>query len=1037
MSRMFFVIVAVVALAVDLPADEPAANTIPLNGHNFTLPAGFEIELVAGPALTERPITIDFDEQGRLYIAESSGSIEKIDIQLQKKPHKILRLEDTNGDGRFDERTVFAEGMMFPEGTMWYAGSLYVAAPPSIWKLTDTNDDGVADERSEWFQGKTLTGCANDLHGPYLGPDGWIYWAKGAFAKQTYPRPDGSEWSTRASHIFRCRPDGSGIEVVMTGGMDNPVDVAFMPNGDRIVSNTFLQHPGGGKRDGLIHAVYGGVYGKDHDVIHEHPWTSPSLMPILSHLGPAAPCGLHRCESDAFGADYQDNLFTACFNMRKIVRTVLTPKGASYTSRDEDWLVSDHVDFHPTDVLEDADGSLLVVDTGGWYKLCCPTAQIEKPDVLGGIYRIRKTGSKQIEDPRGNKIAWKGLPAEKCAKLLGDPRPFVQRRAMETLAAQGDKAFAALENTLASESAVARRNAIWTTCRIDDPEARRIAARGLVDAEPDVRQAAGHAASLWRDPAGAGLLVRSQAANRRIAAEVAGRCGGREDGQAIIAMFDALPDDQQDDHELYHSMVYALIEIARRDPAVLEKSLPKNPARSPRQTQAILTALDQVKSPHLKPDVVLAALDSAEPALRETAFWIVTRHPEWGEQLVASYRDRLKELGQPSESLAEQFAKLARSPAIQQLLADTVRSGEVSNAARRTALQAMGRSGLLQVPATWRDAVAAVSTAPDDVLADGVRAARALVREKQTSETLNQALLSIADKPIDPLLRLTALSAVSPSAANLDDNTFRFLREQLRSEQSAAARSLAGEILAKAKLSKDQLLALSDELKTVGPAEADLVLKAFAQSTDDEIGHTLVAALGASKLKTSLPVGMLRERLKKFGPKVQDEAEKLYTEMDAAAGQQKEKLESLLAQLQDGDVRRGQQVFHSAKAVCSACHAIGYAGGTVGPDLTKIGLVRTERDLLESLLFPSNSFVQGYEPAVVVTQDGKSYSGLLKKIQPDQWQVITGANQSVQLSPSDVEETQLGKMSVMPAGLDQQLTTQQLADLLAYLKACR
>ena len=125
---------------------------------------------MAGPPLVDRPITAAFDEQGRLYVADSSGSNDNVQKQLAERPHRIVRLEDTDGDGTFDTRTMFADKMMFPEGTMWFDGSLYVSAPPSIWKLTDTDGDGVADQRVEWFQGKTLTGCANDLHGPYLGP---------------------------------------------------------------------------------------------------------------------------------------------------------------------------------------------------------------------------------------------------------------------------------------------------------------------------------------------------------------------------------------------------------------------------------------------------------------------------------------------------------------------------------------------------------------------------------------------------------------------------------------------------------------------------------------------------------------------------------------------------------------------------------------------------------------------------------------------------------------------------------------------------
>src|SRR6516165_894634 len=169
MNRWALASLIVLASVLQPVAQEsrPGTRKVELNGHTFTLPADFDIELVAGPPLVDRPIVADFDEEGRLYVAASSGSNEPVVVQVKKRPHRILRLEDTDGDGKFDKRTVFADKMMFPEGCLWHAGSLYVSAPPSIWKLTDTNGDGVADERVEWFQGKTLTGCANDLHGPY------------------------------------------------------------------------------------------------------------------------------------------------------------------------------------------------------------------------------------------------------------------------------------------------------------------------------------------------------------------------------------------------------------------------------------------------------------------------------------------------------------------------------------------------------------------------------------------------------------------------------------------------------------------------------------------------------------------------------------------------------------------------------------------------------------------------------------------------------------------------------------------------------
>src|SRR5262245_11444391 len=269
----------------------------------------------------------------------------------------------------------------------------------------------------------------------------------------------------------------------MTGGMDNPVDTVFTPGGERIFSTTFLVRPAAGLRDGLIHAVYGGIYGKDHDPVYEpdHKWTSPEFMPVLVHQGPSAPCGLHRYESDQFGADFQNNLFSCQFNLRKIGRHVLRPSGATFTSEDSDFVVSDNTDFHPTDVLEDADGSLLVINTGGWYKLCCPSSQLVKDDVLGGIYRVRKTGSHRVSDPRGGMIAWNTSSPANLALLLGDSRPTWRRRAIESLAQRGPTALKTVAAVISDKnsSASAALSAVWTACRIEGDEARQIVRRAL------------------------------------------------------------------------------------------------------------------------------------------------------------------------------------------------------------------------------------------------------------------------------------------------------------------------------------------------------------------------------------------------------------------------------------------------------------------------------------------------------------------------------------------------------------------------------
>ena len=482
---------------------------IEVDGRTFSLPEDLDLSVVAGPPLIERPIHAAFDEEGHLYVTESSGTNDPVAEQLEELPHRIWRLTDTDQDGVFDERVLFADQMMFPEGALWHDGSLYVTAPPQIWKLTDVDGDGKADQREVWFDGKTLTHCANDLHGPYLGRDGWIYWCKGAFAEQTYAREDGSAWTTRASHIFRCRPDGRDLEAVMTGGMDNPVEVVFTWTGERIFNTTFLQHPAGGHRDGLIHAIYGGVYGKQHGVLDGHPRTGP-LMPVMTHLGAAAPSGLVLLESESRGSLVRGTLLVTLFNMQKVTQHALVRDDATFRTVNADLLVCQDLDFHPTDVLEDADGSILVVDTGGWYKLCCPTSQLWKPDVTGRIYRITSNQTEKLfDDPRGLTLEWENPEVDALVGRLFDRRPAVRFRAMEQVAKLGSDAVPTLEKAWqASLPPFLRLHVLWTLTRIDDPQARGLIQSALVEEDASVRQAALHAVSLWRDQTAKYSVVR-------------------------------------------------------------------------------------------------------------------------------------------------------------------------------------------------------------------------------------------------------------------------------------------------------------------------------------------------------------------------------------------------------------------------------------------------------------------------------------------------------------------------------------------------
>jgi len=269
---------------------------------------------------------------------------------------------------------------------------------------------------------------------------------------------------------------------------------------------------------------------------------------------------------------------------------------------------------------------------------------------------------------------------------------------------------------------------------------------------------------------------------------------------------------------------------------------------------------------------------------------------------------------------------------------------------------------------------------------------------------------------------------------NVAPEFFDFLREHLRPEVDVSLRSHAADVLARAKLTPQQLMRLTESFGSTGPLEADRLLPAYKEATDEDVGLNLIVALKESSALSGLRIDSIKAAIAKFPPSVHEQAEGLYLLINVDAAKQKEKLETVLAALKEGDIRRGQAVFNSTKALCAACHPFGYLGGNVGPDLTKIGGIRQERDLLEAIIFPSASFVRSFEPVVVATHSGKTYNGLLKGETADEIVLAIGPKELARIARSDIEEMRPSTVSVMPSGLEQQLTTQDLADLIAFLK---
>lgn len=985
----------------------------------------FSVEQVAGPPLTKRPMMGGFDDRGRLYLAESAGeNLEAKDL-LSKTPNFIRRLTDDDGDGTFDASTVFADQMTFPMGALWYRGSIYSASPPYIWKLTDRDDDGVADQRDILVGQFGFIGNAADVHGCFLSPGGRIYWCDGRHGHEFVDEKGNVLSKGKAARIFSCRPDGTDVRWHAGGGMDNPVEVDFLPEGPTLgVVNLFYNKRG----DCLVHWLHGGVYPRDDMPLQlaEFHRTGDLLGPVHD-FGHVAVSGCIRYQGQSLGADLEGCWFVCQFNTHKIVKVTLASNGSSYSATSEDFLVSDDPDFHPTDVIEDADGSLIVVDTGGWFRNGCPTSQLAKPDITGGLYRIRRRDAEKIEDPRGQSLPWDQATDDDLMKRLDDPRPAVREKATDLLAQRIESAGAdaSIATALSAHFSQAKRERkqtiIWTGIRAGLPVPRA----AWNDADESVRLTAASAAQDRPLREYQADLVRLLAqdpspAVRREAATTLGILRAPVVGELLHAVPSAI------DRSLEHAIIYALIEIgdweATREGLSDEQSTVR---------RAALIALDQMDPSRLSRDLVAPLLDTSDQQLLQTTLEVIGKRSGWSEEILGLAEPWL---ARPSLTEAEVsmlrgvLVSFENDAHVQTIVGAALANRTTAESTRRLLLDVIAQSQLAPVPASWAEGVGSAITATDPATRRSALGAAGRVVE-QVTDQLRQV---VGDEREADAHRSIAARLLASSMAPPDDATWSVLLKSLDSAD-AVERWGAADAVGSANLSPEQLSDLVPHLIEAGPVELASMLRAFERSTaSHDWAESFVRAVQGARSRTTIATTRW-ERIAGELPEASHGLKAVIEESRAIRGQHLEKVDAIVGLVATADADRGAKLFASARTSCAGCHRIAGQGGQIGPDLSTIGASRTARDLAESIIMPSASLARGYESLRVVTEDGVVIVGVVARESVDALWLRTQERGEVRIHRAEIDESAPSTQSIMPDGLDNALSPGELADLVRFL----
>jgi putative membrane-bound dehydrogenase-like protein len=290
------------------------------------VPEGFKATLFASDPLIEYPSVIALGPRaGSIFIPHDYMT--GLGIEIVKRD-QIRLVEDTDGDGRADKTTLYADGFNSIQGLAYHDGTVFAMHAPFLTSLRDTDGDGKADERKDlltglgWVPEKApdRLHCAN---GVTAGHDGWLYLALGDRGCDVQ-RPEGDRLVHNGGAILRCRPDGRDLHVFSTG-LRNIYDVALDEELNVFVRDN--ENDGGTYMIRVCHSFFGA----DHGYPYHYEDRKAESMPPLADLGRGSSAGVTCYLESAFPPEYRGDLF-CCEWGRSIVRYRRERSGSSFAA---------------------------------------------------------------------------------------------------------------------------------------------------------------------------------------------------------------------------------------------------------------------------------------------------------------------------------------------------------------------------------------------------------------------------------------------------------------------------------------------------------------------------------------------------------------------------------------------------------------------------------------------------------------------------------------------------------------------------------